>query len=151
LVNLITTENEDTRRVAAESLGKIDPGNQEAIKALVNLIENTENKDTRQQAAESLGKIGQGNQEAIKALVNLIATTKDQFTWGWPVWSLGNILTTGPQYRKVVSALKHNLSDAVDENDFDRFKASHKLIWNCAENYPYPEFHEAWHNPLTTP
>jgi HEAT repeat protein len=151
LVNLITTENEDTRRVAAESLGKIDPGNQEAIKALVNLIENTENKDTRQQAAESLGKIGQGNQEAIKALVNLIATTKDQFTWGWPVWSLGNILTTGPQYRKVVSALKHNLSDAVDENDFDRFKASHKLIWNCAENLPYPQFYEAWHNPLTTP
>ncbi|MBO0349004.1 histidine kinase, partial [Phormidium pseudopriestleyi FRX01] len=25
-----------------------------------------------------------------------------------------------------------------------------KVIWNCAENLPYPEFHEAWHNPLAT-
>ncbi|AFY85283.1 HEAT repeat domain-containing protein [Oscillatoria acuminata] len=152
LVNLIeNTENKDTRQQAAESLGKIGQGNQEAILALVNLIATTKDQFSRVAAARSLGKIGQGNQEAILALVNLIATTKDQFTWGWPVWSLGNILTTGPQYLKVVSALKHNLSDAVDENDFDRFKASYKVIWNCAENLPYPEFHEAWHKPLTTP
>ncbi|WP_446373044.1 NACHT C-terminal alpha/beta 1 domain-containing protein [Coleofasciculus sp. D1-CHI-01] len=34
---------------------------------------------------------------------------------------------------------------------FRRFETSYKLILNCAENLPYPDFYQAWHNPPTTP
>ncbi|WP_141699921.1 HEAT repeat domain-containing protein, partial [Nostoc sp. KVJ20] len=50
--------NDSTRRIAAESLGKIDPGNQKTIDALVELIGKPQLDDsTRMQAAESLEKI----------------------------------------------------------------------------------------------
>ncbi len=152
LVKVIaTTEDEYTRRKAAYILGEIDPGNPEAVAALVNLIATTKNEDTRRWAAESLGKIDPGNPEAIAALVNLIATTEDEFTRRQAAESLGEILTTRQQYAGVVSGLKDCLSDEVYQNNFDRFEASYELIWNCAENLPYPEFYQAWHHPPITP
>ncbi len=64
---------------------------------------------------------------------------------------LGKILTTPQHYAGVVSALKDCLSDEVYQNNFDRFDKCYKVIWNCAENLPYPEFYQAWHHPPTTP
>jgi HEAT repeat protein len=51
--------SDDTQLRAASSLGKIDPGNQKAIDALVELIGNPQlNNSTRRQAVVSLGQIG---------------------------------------------------------------------------------------------
>ncbi|MGF1934135.1 MAG: HEAT repeat domain-containing protein [Nostoc sp. ChiQUE02] len=62
-----------TRRQAASSLEKIDPGNEIAIAALVQLLQsNHVDDDTRTQAAYSLGEIGTGNEIAIAALVQLL-------------------------------------------------------------------------------
>ncbi|MDL5046820.1 NACHT domain-containing protein, partial [Oscillatoria amoena NRMC-F 0135] len=135
----------------AYCLGEIDPGNPEAIAALVNVLASTEDGSTRCQAAGSLGSIGQGNPEAIAALVNVLASTEDEFTRWQAAGSLGRILTTRQHYAGVVTALKHNLTDEVYQNNFDRFEKCYKLIWNCAENLPYPEFYQAWHNPPITP
>ncbi|MCT7969330.1 HEAT repeat domain-containing protein [Laspinema sp. D1] len=146
-----TTENEDTRRLVAQSLEKIGQGNSPVIAALVKVIGTTENENTRRQAAQSLEKIDPGNPEAIAGLVQVIATTEDEDTQTQAAKGLEKILATPQQYTKVVSTLKYCLSGEVYQNDFDRFDKCYKLIWNCAENLPYPEFHEAWHNPLTTP
>ncbi|AFY81282.1 HEAT repeat domain-containing protein [Oscillatoria acuminata] len=149
LVNLIeTTEDEWIRSQAVESLEKIDPSNPEVITGLVKVIATTENEDTRRQAAESLEKI---NPEAVPALLNLVATTEDEDTRSKAAKGLGKIFTTPQQYAGVVTALKDNLSDEVYQNDFKRFDECYKLIWNCAENLPYPQFYKAWHHPPTTP
>ena len=42
-----TTNDEDTRRSVANSLGEIDPGNPEAIAALIELISTTNDDCTR--------------------------------------------------------------------------------------------------------
>jgi GTPase SAR1 family protein len=139
-----TTKNKDTRNRAAESLEKIGQGNPEAIAALVKLIENSKDKYTRSQAADSLGKIAQGNQEVIAALVKLLKTTESKDTRRSAAESLEKILTP-EQYAGVVSALKDCLSDEVYQNDFDRFDQCYKVIWNCAQNLPYPDFYRAWH------
>lgn len=152
LVKVIeTTQDEVTREQVAKSLGEIGSGNPMAITALVKLIENSKDEQTREQAVENLGKIGQGSPEAVAALVNLIATTDNEDTLSQAAGSLGKILTTPQQYAGVVTALKHNLSDEVYQNNFDRFEASYKVIWKCAKNLPYPDFYQAWHNPPTTP
>ncbi|CBN54278.1 MULTISPECIES: NACHT domain-containing protein [Kamptonema] len=92
LVNLLAaTEDEFTRGLAAESLGKIGPGNQEAIASLVNLLATAEDESTRWRAAESLGEIDPGNQEAIRYFVNLRATTEDESTRWRAAESLGKI------------------------------------------------------------
>jgi HEAT repeat protein len=77
----------------AESLGKIDPGNQNAIDALVQLLNSPNlDDDTRRQVAESLGNIGQGNQNAIDALVQLLNSPNlDDYTRREVAESLGNI------------------------------------------------------------
>jgi hypothetical protein len=58
---------------------------------------------------------------------------------------LTNILTTEEQMPFVVTALKDCLSDETYKNDFDRFEKSFPVIWNCAQNLPYPQFYRAWH------
>jgi HEAT repeat protein len=147
-----TTEDEYARTlVAAWSLGEIGQGNADAIAKLLQVIGTTENEYTRWRAAWSLGKIGQGNADAIAGLLQVIRTTKDENTRWQAAESLGKILTTPEQYARVVSALKDCLSDEVYENDFDRFNECYKLIWNCAENLPYPEFYQAWHCPSIMP
>jgi len=75
---------EDTRRLAAEILGKIDPGNAHAIAGLLQVIRTTKNEHTRWQAAYTLGKIDPGNADAITGLLQVIRTTEDDLTF-WKV------------------------------------------------------------------
>ncbi|MEA5497868.1 NACHT C-terminal alpha/beta 1 domain-containing protein [Limnoraphis robusta] len=73
----------------AETLGKIDPGNHQAIAAFMKVIETTKDEFTRIVAVEGLGKIGQGNPQAIKTLVEIIALNKD-ISW-YAAEALGQI------------------------------------------------------------
>ncbi len=148
---LHTTEDEWILIRAAKSLGKIDPGNPEAISGLLEVIRTSENEFILRQAAYGLWEIGQGNPESIAVWVNLISTTEHECIREEAIRSLRTILTTPEQYAGVVTALKHNLTDEVYQNHFEQFKASYKVIWKCAENLPYPDFYQAWHNPPTTP
>ncbi|EKD07548.1 HEAT repeat domain-containing protein [Limnospira platensis] len=152
LVKVIaTTEDEDTRRRAGWSLEKIDPGNPEAVAALVKVITTTEDENIHEEAAESLGVIGQGNPEAVAALVKVITTTENENIREDAAESLGKVLITRQQYAGVVSTLKYCLSDEIYRDNFNLYLECYKLIWTCAENLPYPEFYQAWHNPPTTP
>ncbi|EKD08247.1 PBS lyase HEAT domain protein repeat-containing protein [Arthrospira platensis C1] len=146
-----TTEDKLTRWRAAWSLEEIGQGNPDAIAGLVEIIRTTENESTRSLAVDSLEEIDPGNPEAIAGLLEIIRTTEDEDIRRLAAWSLGKILATPEEYAGVVSALKDCLSDEVYENNFDLFKASYKLICNCAENLPYPEFYQPWHNLPTTP
>ncbi|WP_445244306.1 HEAT repeat domain-containing protein [Microcoleus sp. OTE_8_concoct_300] len=115
---------------AAESLGKIDPGNPEAIAALVNLIDNTEDKYIWLAAAESLGKIDPGNPEASAALVNLIDNTEDGYIWQAAANSLGKI---DPGTPEAIAALV-NLIDNT-EDDYTRWQAADSL-WKIDPGNP---------------
>ncbi|UCJ14053.1 MAG: HEAT repeat domain-containing protein [Phormidium sp. PBR-2020] len=152
LVEIIrTTEDEKVRKFAAESLWKIDPGNPDVITGLVEIIRTTEDEKVRKFAAESLWKIDPGNPDVIAGLVEVIRTTENKHIRRQAAESLEKILTTSQQYAGVVSALKDCLSDEVRQNNFYRFEECYEVIWNCAENLPYPEFYQAWHHPSTTP
>ncbi|QDL09141.1 hypothetical protein DP114_15635 [Brasilonema sennae CENA114] len=136
LVKLInTSQDEDTRRDAAYSLGKIAVGNESAIAALVKLIDTSQDEYTRWLVADSLGKIAVGNESAIAALVKLIDTSQDEFTRRQAAESLEKILTTD-QMAKVVTALRDNSKPN---------KERYKVIWHCAQNMSYSDFYQAWH------
>jgi len=144
-------EYENARFWAAASLGEIDPEDPQAIAALAQVIENTEDQSTFWLAAESLGEIGQGNPQAIATLVKVIKNTEDVLARLLAAYSLQKILTAPEQYVGVASALKDCLSDEVYQNNFNRFYQCYQVIWECAANLPYPEFHQAWDHPPTTP
>jgi HEAT repeat protein len=66
-----TTQDEETRRRAAKSLGEIGTGNPKVIEALIQVLDRTQNEETRRLAAVSLDKIDSGNPKAIEALIEL--------------------------------------------------------------------------------
>ena len=140
LVQLLqsTTVNDSTRRRAADSLGQIDPGNEIAIAALVQLLQSTTVDDTtRWKAVYSLGQIGTGNEFAIAALVQLLqSTTVDDDTRWRAASNLGEIIQDNQHRFEVVKALSGYWQ--LDDECYD-------LAWKCAQNMPYPDFYEAWH------
>jgi HEAT repeat protein/GTPase SAR1 family protein len=147
---LSTTTDELTRRIVAESLGKIDPGNPEAMAALIAILSTTTDELTRRIVAESLGKIATGNPEAIAALIAILSTTTDDDTRR-KVTEILNKIVQNDQMPSVVSALQQFHCDTTYKTNFDLYKNSFEIIWNCAQNLPYPIFYQAWHHQLTTP
>ncbi|MEH2169510.1 MAG: HEAT repeat domain-containing protein [Nostoc sp.] len=77
----------DTRSKAADSLGRIDPGNKIAIAALVQLLQsNHVDDDTRRQAASSLGQILQDNKhrfEVVEALSGYWRLDDENYNLAW--------------------------------------------------------------------
>ncbi|WP_256874954.1 HEAT repeat domain-containing protein [Nostoc sp. C052] len=123
---------------AAESLGEIDPGNEIAIAALVQLLQSTTVGDfIRREAADSLGEIDPGNEVALAALVQLLqSTTVDDFIRREAADSLGKILQNNEHRFAVVKALSGYWR--LDDEYYN-------LAWKCAQNMPYPDFYQAWH------
>jgi HEAT repeat protein len=82
-VNLVhTTESLTVLRLAAEKLGKLDPGNKSAIAALL-LLMKQDKSDYWWFGIGSLGKIGYGNETAIAALIQFIKMKPDEITNEW--------------------------------------------------------------------
>ncbi|MBD1890589.1 HEAT repeat domain-containing protein [Coleofasciculus sp. FACHB-SPT9] len=123
IVDLLeTTESEDTRWMAAYSLGKIDPGNEVAISGLVRLLETTENESTRSSAAQSLGEIGTGNEVAIAGLLRILETTESEDTRRRAARSLGEI---GTGNEVAIAGLLRSLETTEDEDT--RWTAAYSL------------------------
>ncbi|MBE9238424.1 HEAT repeat domain-containing protein, partial [Anabaena aphanizomenioides LEGE 00250] len=145
LVDLIrNSDDEYTKKMAAESLGKIGNGNKYAIQALVDLIGNSDDKYTKIRAADSLGKIGNGNEYAIQALVDLIGNSDDEYTKYMAADSLGEI-TQVEQMAIVITNLQKYLPKDVYQRPYDSFDYGiYQLFWNFAQNLSYPKFYAAW-------
>ncbi|MBD2471202.1 HEAT repeat domain-containing protein [Nostoc sp. FACHB-145] len=139
LVQLLQSNDVDksTRRRAADSLGEIDPGNQDAIAALVQLLQSNDvDKSTRRRAATSLWEIDPGNQDAIAALVQLLQSNDvDEDTRRRAASSLGKVIQDNQHRSFAVAGLKDSL----------QFDDNYKVIWECSQNMPYPDFYQAWH------
>ena len=140
LLQLVQSNNVDdfTRIEATESLEKIDPGNENAIAALVQLLQsNHVDDDTRRRVAETLGIIDPGNENAIAALVQLLQSNHvSDSTRRQAAESLEKILQNNQHRFAVVKALS---SYWRLDNDY------YNLAWKCAQNMPYPDFYQAWH------
>ncbi|MEH2166387.1 MAG: hypothetical protein V7K41_06890 [Nostoc sp.] len=91
-----TTESLIVLRLAAEKLGKLDPGNKSAIAALL-LLMKQDKYDYWWFGIGSLGKIGYGNETAIAALIQFIKMKPDEITNEW--------LTLEDIYQGAITAL----------------------------------------------
>jgi predicted NACHT family NTPase len=132
-----------TRWLVAESLAEIDRGNQTAIDALVQLLNSLHRNDLTflRGVIQSLGKIAQDNQTAIDALVQqLNSPALDDYTRGQVAASLNKMKIQTEKQFAVITVLKANFNDSqqIDKNCYE-------LIWDYAENLPYPDFYRAWH------
>ena len=145
MVDLISNSNDNsTKYSVAQSLGKIDPGNENAINALVDLIRNSNNYFTNKYAVLSLGEIAVGNENAINALVDIIRNSNHDDTKSSAAYSLREILKN-KHMPKVVAILTSYLSVETYNYNPSQFENCYGIIWKCAQNMTYPEFYQAWH------
>jgi HEAT repeat protein len=115
LVQLISsTQDESVRSQVAFILGKIDAGNQDAIRVLVQLISLTQDEPIRSQAVFRLGKIGFGSSEAIAALMQVISSTQNEDTRKLAFFSLGAIGKNNPE---AIAALVQFISSIEDQEE----------------------------------
>ncbi len=75
LIELLHDRNKGNQLRAAEFLGRVEPGNAEAISELTNLLKTTEDDDVRCQAAVSLGRLDSKNSAAGVRIGKMIELT----------------------------------------------------------------------------
>nr|CAD5927560.1 hypothetical protein NO713_01074 [Planktothrix pseudagardhii] len=150
LIGLLNETLPNDRWKIVRFLGEIAPNHQESINCLIQLIDQTSNDLTRSIAFDSLGKIAEGNQETTKFLIQLLTQTFNKNTRDKCTNILEKIIASKHQYFQEVYNLKYNLNDEIYKTNFDLYKKSYKLIWQCAQNLTYPEFYTAWHHQLTS-
>jgi HEAT repeat protein/energy-coupling factor transporter ATP-binding protein EcfA2 len=136
---------------AASSLGKMGQGNPQAIAALVRFLENTDDHHACVEAAYGLGKTVQFNRQAIAVLLKILKTTEHKHFQRVITAYLEEVLNTSEQQQAVISDIQPQINDETYKNKSDFFENCYKLLWNCAQNLPYPTFYQAWHHQLTTP
>jgi HEAT repeat protein len=68
LANVLQEQDSEMRCITCEALGKIGPGAQEAIPALIDVLTTDMNYTARSRATEALGKIGMASNEVVSAL-----------------------------------------------------------------------------------
>ena len=165
---LANSTDKDIRFHSADSLGKIDIGNSKAVDFVIEyLLETTKHQyqyssilsnilkpfdDVREssKALDSLGEIGNGSKNAIHALVKVLEIAKAEYARRRATKSLLKIITTDEHRQEVVSLLQPHLNTETYENNFDLFKDCYVVLWDCAQNLPYPDFYQAWQKDTLT-
>ncbi|MDZ8135902.1 MAG: NACHT domain-containing protein [Nostoc sp. DedQUE04] len=137
LVQLLQSNHLVAPTLAAESLGQIGKGNKIAITALVQLLQSNHLDNDTLMLSAALGQIDPGNEIAITTLVQLLqSTTVDDNIRERAAHSLGKILQVNKHRFEVVKALSGYWQ--LNSEYYD-------LAWECAQNMPYPDFYQAWH------
>ncbi|MBE9144359.1 HEAT repeat domain-containing protein [Planktothrix mougeotii] len=148
---LQSPRDEETQWIIARTLRKIDTRNEFAIQKLIEILESTKDEGIRYQVANTLGEVTVDNELAIRELIRVLETTENEDTPWKVAYSLRKIIKTQKQYADVVFALNHNLTDEVYENNSNLYIKCYELLWQCAQNLPYPKFYQAWHHNTLTP
>jgi hypothetical protein len=175
LVKLIQTTTSDfNRRSAASQLDRLDPGSALAIKTLKELSRSSEEREDWAIIYEyifcDLRDMGINDRCALSVLVKFIQRFERVPFWQGTV-GFADIFKSSQDsglLRDVVRSLKDYLnpkcliyaedseknsqsssaSTTWQDLDGQRIEICHYIIWNCAQNMSYPDFHRAWHEVL---
>jgi HEAT repeat protein len=130
--------------MTVQCLEKVAQGEQDAVDALIDLLDRLHSDSNRQYTVRALGKIGARNQLAAEALIKVLCTTQDRDTLAAAARNLESVLSHD-LFSLAITGLKDCLQEHVREHDFARYQASFQVLWYCAHNLSYPDFHHAWY------
>ncbi|MEH1798032.1 MAG: hypothetical protein V7L13_02465 [Nostoc sp.] len=166
---LETTQDEWGRLYAAKNLLEIDPVNLKAIATLCQIMEINPYQDESilTDAVQNLEQLNLEN-KLIKEKLNEVISTLIQFiqiyqqdddnkncfsnkatirlSYESCLLNIADSLTKILQSEhlpQVVITLKHYLGKQFYKNSSYRYEAVFNIIWHCAENLTYPDFHKA--------
>ncbi|MDZ8222105.1 hypothetical protein [Nostoc sp. ChiVER01] len=165
---MVNLKDESTSLSALFTLLEIDCNNQQVIDTLICLLNTTKNESIFTSAAYSLQQLNPSIKLETEKLNELIAIfigfiqihddlqveedeSEDLFPLQWLRYesclldiadSLTKILQS-EHLLQVVITLKDYPGEQFDKNSSYRYEAIFNIIWHCAENLTYPDFHKA--------
>ncbi|MFQ4137383.1 NACHT domain-containing protein [Nodosilinea sp. PGN35] len=92
----------------------------------------------------SLGEIEPTNLDSVNMLLDLVCNNSSRDTIFSAAWSLREI-NHETFFPRVVTGLKDCIRQQLTEDDFERYRCCYAVVWHCAQNMSYPNFHKAWH------
>jgi GTPase SAR1 family protein len=127
------------------ALKEIAVSDNDAISKLIDFISEPNLSNLlRYSAADALWHIDIGNETAINTLLDLLSKSWDD---SLPMGTGEDFDTkiTVENMLLVINKLKYQVTIDMCECNFKRFHICNKIIWKCAQLFPYHEFHTAWH------
>jgi HEAT repeat protein/transcriptional regulator with XRE-family HTH domain/energy-coupling factor transporter ATP-binding protein EcfA2 len=154
-------EDEDTvvRSLAAQSLVRIDQNGTGVIQTLVGLLSNPkESTNALHDLSWSLKELDNLDAKTVIVLIqNLIELLRfhhyegDQEAYCFRL--AGDLIIENCPDNLlpyVVQSLKELLKKSMDKSKSVRYRSCYRVIWYCAQNMSYPDFHRVWNSPLST-
>ena len=105
---------------------------------LGDLFHKYEDKGIREGIVWSLGRIVPSNQEATKFLLSILGDDTEQLLGEAALYFLEKIT----QIDLLALVVRHL-------REYEGFEVE-KVLWHCAQNMSYLDFHQAWHSPSST-
>lgn len=142
MTELLNCEEEHLKVNAAIKLLEINTGNSEALNVLINQLHIGQSLLFRLVSAQFLlENIDSHNQESLEVLIDGVCQG-DRVAAN----SLIKVIQ-GNFFQIVVSSLKDHCTNRVYQINSTFDECGYQVIWHCAQNMTYPDFHKAWHSP----
>ncbi len=155
-----TSEDEWLLYIVADTLRKIDSSDSIARDVLNELVKTSEDEWLRQQSARSLeldkvthkpftqngvGIEKYNHKNFNNCLEKMLQITNNLKRHLYVCFLIKKFQDNC--LRLAVLRLKDCLTEQLYKNDRERFKDYYSVILHCAQNMPYPDFYQAWHQP----
>ncbi len=116
---------------------EIASGDSTAVSTLVEMLCTSDDRDISQGIVMVLGEAASRHIDATKAVIQLLQTTQDEIIAEDTIYFLKKIIKSD-LLKVVIEALK----DYIEQAEV------YEIICHCAQNMPYPDFYQAWHQTI---
>ncbi len=124
---------------AVDRLAEIASLQSSVVSTLEEILNSNNNIHICQKITWVLGKAASKSIDATKAVVKLLTTTHEPILAREAIYFLKTILNSN-LLAIVVTGLKDYIKDSETP----------EIMWHCAQNMPYPDFYQAWHQDTLT-
>ncbi|HEY9853368.1 MAG TPA: HEAT repeat domain-containing protein, partial [Leptolyngbyaceae cyanobacterium] len=146
---LKTCEDQFMQWRIADILLKLDNNNKNAINNLIELLHIWEDEFIFTNAIISLHQINQDNENLVNILMKIVSTTNNENIF-LAASSFLRLIKSFSLVKKIVFMLKDTFIKEFNKNQHERYKQCFEVLWSYAQNLPYPDFYQAWHQDTLT-
>ncbi|MEG4070328.1 NACHT domain-containing protein [Microcoleus sp. Pol11C2] len=119
---------------AVDRLAEIASIQSRVVYTLEEILNSNNNIHICQKITWVLGKAASKSIDATKVVVKLLTTTHEQIIAREALYFLKTILNSN-----LLAIVVIGLKDYIEDSE------AYEIIWHCAQNMPYPDFYQAWH------
>lgn len=101
------------------------------------------------EVAKCLLRIDPANSKATDILIKVLKIPNNP-TYDEIATIFIETLSSSRNFYLMIENLKELINRDIKQSNFQQFSSCFQILWHCAQNMNYIDFHQAWHHPLST-